>query len=253
MYIVALIPARGGSKSIPKKNIKLFHNKPLIAHTIEQAKKIELINDIYVTTDDKNIAEISSNYGATIPYIRPADISGDYSTDYEFLKYHIDWVKDNNMKIPDLIIQMRPTYPNRDISKIKDMINKFIDNYNEYDSLRTVIKLNLEYPPFKMYYIDNNDKSQCNNDNDKSQCNNELKPLFNTFNDIKEPYNQPRQLFPDIYWHNGYIDIIKPNTILLYNSVSGKKILPYILNSNEVFDIDTYDEWKKAEQNFIIQ
>ena len=151
MKITAIIPARSGSKGILYKNKKLLNNKPLIQYSIEQAQKSKFINDIVVTTDDDEIKHIAENLGINVPYLRPKNISDDLSTDYEFVKYHLDWCKKHDEKIPDLLIQLRPTYPLRDVGIIDKCISIMMNN--NYDSLRTVI-LN-EKTPYKMYKIEN--------------------------------------------------------------------------------------------------
>lgn len=231
MKITALIPARGGSKRIPYKNIKLYANKPLIYWSIALAKQSKHITNIIISTDEKQIANIAQKYGAQVPFIRPKDISQDLSTDYQFIKHYIDWEIDNNC-LSDLIVQLRPTYPNRKIDILDNCIEIFINNMN-YDSLRTVCEM--DKPPYKMYTINNNT----------------LTPLFEQVNDILEPYNKPAQLLPKTYWHNGYIDIIKPSTVLEQNSITGKMIYPYIMDKNEIYDIDTIEEWMESESKFV--
>ena len=228
MYIIAIIPARSGSKGIVNKNIKIYKNYPLLVHSINIAKECKYINEIFVSTDSKEYKLISEKYGAEVPYIRPIKISDDLSTDYEFIKYHLDWTKLNNKKLPDLIVQLRPTYPNRNIVHLNNSIELMIRKYKEYDSLRSVIKFNKS--PYKMYKIEKNI----------------LEPLFNNIGDIEEPYNKCRQVLPETYLHNGYIDIIKTSTIINKESVTGDKIYPYIMNSDELNDIDTVKDWIKS-------
>lgn len=228
MKIIAIIPARSGSKGIPDKNIKIYKSLPLIAHSIKLAINCQLINEIIVSTDSEKYKKIAEKYGAKVPYIRPDNISDDLSTDYDFIKYHIDWCIEYKKKIPDIIVQLRPTYPNRKLSILSEAIKIFINNYNNYDSLRSVIKF--EKSPFKMYTINNKI----------------LKPLFNNIGNIIEPYNQCRQALPDCYLHNGCIDIIKTSVILIKKSITGDKIYPYIMPENETHDIDTINDWNKS-------
>jgi len=228
MKIIALIPARSGSKGIPHKNIKLYKNKPLLVHSIDIAKQSKYITDIYVTTDSAEYAKIATDNGAIIPCLRPEYISKDLSTDDEFIKHYLIWAKDNN-NIPDLIVQLRPTYPNRNINELDNMIVKMINN-NEYTSLRTIIP----YPksPYKMYKI-NNDK---------------LIPLFEEVNGLREPYNKCRQQLPDTYLHNGCVDIIRVKSYFEQNSITGYNIYAYLMNKSEDNDIDTIDDWVKSER-----
>lgn len=227
--ILCIIPARSGSKGIPDKNIKIFKGKPLIAWSIEQAKKSKYNMKIIVSTDSFEYAEISKKYGAEVPFIRPKEISQDLSTDYEFINHALEYLNFNENYIPDLILQLRPTQPCRKVSDIDKCLDIFISKIDEYDSLRTVIPF--EKSPFKMYTISNN----------------KLNPLFNEINNINEPFNQCRQLLPQVYLHNGYIDILKPKNIK-DNSISGNNIYPYIMNKEDTIDIDTIDDWIKAER-----
>jgi CMP-N,N'-diacetyllegionaminic acid synthase len=236
MKITAIIPARGGSKGIPGKNIKSLGNKPLIAYSIEQAKGSKYINDIIVTTDDETIGSVAKTYGAIVPYLRPKEISGDYATDYEFIKYHLEWCKENDVELPELIVQLRPTYPLRKIEILDECIERMLDVEKCYDSLRTVIPN--EKTPYKMYTINDNNMN--------------LIPLFNEVDGIKEPYNQPRQILPKTYMHNGYIDIIRTLSFFKFDSITGNNICPYILPREEIFDIDTMDDWRKVEDRLKI-
>ena len=234
MIILCLIPARSGSKGILDKNIKILNGKPLIAHSIEQAKETTYYKNnqmrIVVTTDSEKYANIAKEYGAEIPVLRPSEISQDLSTDFEFMKHMVDYLKETENYNPDIILQLRPTQPIRKIEDINKCLDLFIENYNEYDSLRTIIPF--EKSPFKMYEVKNNI----------------LEPLFKTLKidetNIIEPYNQCRQLLPNTYLHNGYIDILKPY-LLEEGKISGDRIYPYIMNKEDTIDIDTLDDWNK--------
>ena len=141
-------------------------------------------------------------------------------------------VKKNENYIPDIVLQLRPTQPLRKIETIDKCIDIFIENRNNYDSLRTVIEF--EKSPYKMYNI----------------VDNQLLPLFNEINNIKEPYNQCGQILPKTYLHNGYIDIFNAD-IINNNTISGLNIYPYVMNKNDVIDIDTYDDWIKRQKIFM--
>ena len=218
--IIAVIPARSGSKGIKDKNIINYQGKPLIAWTIEQGLSSKHKPRVIVSTDSNEYANIALQYGAEIPYIRPPEISQDLSTDYEFIKHMIDMLKLND---DDIIVHLRPTSPSRTTKQIDEAIDMFLKYKDTYTSLRSVVKV--EKSPYKMYTMNNNT----------------LKPLFSDLGDIKEPYNKPRQILPDCYIHNGYIDIIKVSTIMA-GSVTGTKILPFVMNYKETLDIDTISD-----------
>ena len=219
--ITAIIPARGGSKRIPKKNIKMYCDKPLLVHSIEQAQKSNFIERIVVSTDDDEIAKIARDNGAEV-VMRPIDISGDNSTDLEFLCHYLFVAKEE----PKMIVQLRPTYPNRNVNTIDCCIAKLLNN-RDYDSLRTVIPNECK-TPYKMYKIENE----------------KLIPLIDS-----ELCNMPDQLLPKTYIHNGYVDCIWPQTIK-EGSVLGNNVLPYVMNKDEIHDIDILDDFIKSSKIF---
>ena len=219
--ILCIIPARSGSKGLIHKNIMDFKGKPLLAWSIEHAQQSKYSENmkIIVSTDSEQYAEISKQYGAEVPFIRPVNISGDTSSDFECIKHCVEWLYNNYNYKPDIILHLRPTQPCRKIEHVNIAIETFINSRDKYDSLRSVIPV--EKSPYKMYSINND----------------ELLPLFNEVNNIKEPYNQARQLLPQCYLHNGYIDIFNTE-ILTNNTISGDRIYPFVMDMDNNIDID---------------
>lgn len=226
MKILCLIPARSGSKGLKNKNILDVNGYPMLVWSIKQAQQSKFKNQIrtILSTDSDKYRKIGLQYGAEVPFLRPIEISGDLSTDYECIKHCLDYLAKDNY-IPDIIVQLRPTYPTREVKILDDCIKKFIENRDKYDSLRTVIPY--EKSPYKMYRVTNN---------------NILEPLFknviNNEKEIIEPYNECRQNLPQTYLHNGYIDILNTN-IVENGTISGNKIYPYVMSNIEIHDIDT--------------
>ena len=151
LNIVALIPARSGSKGILNKNIKLYKGIPLLAHSIKIALKSIYINEVYVSSDSEEYNKIAVQYGAKVTPLRSMEISNDLSPDIDTFKYFINMYKNNGLDIPDIIIHLRPTYPNRTIELLNNTIEYFLKKYDEYDSLRTIVLI--KKTPYKMYYI----------------------------------------------------------------------------------------------------
>jgi len=234
--ILCIIPARSGSKGIPHKNIRNFNGLPLLAWSIKQAQrsKYSKLMRIIVSTDYSMYIEIAKRYGAEAPFLRPKEISGDLSTDIECVKHCLEWLKVNDNYEPDIILQLRPTQPCRKVSDIDKCLDLFIKNIDSYDSLRTVVPF--EKSAFKMYTVDIRSTPKLN-------------PLFKTIYGINEPYNKCRQSLPQCYLHNGYIDIFKAS-LVAKNTLSGDSIYPYIMNPEDTLDIDTVNDWKKAEKKF---
>jgi len=149
--IIAIIPARGGSKSIPRKNIKLLDGKPLIAYSIEQAKQCDFIDRIIVSTDDEEIAEISRRYGAEIQ-MRPKELAQDDSPTIKVLQYVVRTLEKENY-FPDMVVLLQPTNPFRKIEHINKAIEKIIQGF---DSATTISPL--EINPSGILEVDANGK-----------------------------------------------------------------------------------------------
>ncbi len=224
--IVALVPARSGSKGLKDKNILPLDGHPLIGFSIIAAKQSELINEVYVTTDSKKYCQISETYGATAPFLRPVEISEDMSTDKEFFLHFIEWCRSERNKIPDMIVHLRPSTPLRDFRLIDKAIQRFIDN-SKATSLRSC--QNTELTPYKMFF---------ENDGYMVPCMVDSK--------YKESYNQPRQVFPKTYLPNGYVDIIRPVILLNTGLLHGDKILLNLTPATA--DIDDIGDYTSAKQ-----
>ena len=225
MNIYSVIPARGGSKGIPKKNIKLLNGRPLIDFTIQYSLNCSLISRTVVSTDSNEIASISKKSGADVPFLRPGEISLDETQDYPVFKHAlIELEKFYNEEI-DLIILLRPTSPFRPIGLIEEGVNKMIEN-PDATSLRSVT-ISKEHP--YRQWLENGQFIKGYEEN------------------VFESYNIPRQLIPKVYFQTGDIEIIRRET-LLNGSISGKKVIPLIISPEEMVDIDNMVDWIKAEK-----
>ena len=152
MRIAAFIFARGGSKGVPGKNIKLFCGKPLIAWSIEQALGVKGVNEVYVSTDSQEIADISKDYGALIPFIRPAELSGDQSPEWAAWQHALNFFENSKGYLPDIFLSVPTTSPLRKISDIESCLFKF-QNSNA-DAVITVTDAHRN-PYFNMVKINN--------------------------------------------------------------------------------------------------
>lgn len=226
MKIYSIIPARSGSRGVPKKNIRLLGGYPLIAFSIAAAKLTKSIDRVIVSTESIEIAEIAKKYGAEVPFFRPAELAGDKSTELEFLSHFISWFKQNEKSVPDLIVQLLPTTPLRDPKTIESAV-KMIKTTSPGSSLRSAHEL--AEPPQKMFQI------------------NKKGYFEGFFSDDPRPdyFNLPRQMFPKAYHPNGYVDIMRPNFILKNNRVHGSKILALI--TEHVTEIDRPEDFEYLE------
>lgn len=225
MNILAVIPARAGSKSVPHKNIRMIGGKPMLAHSIEHAKQSKFITRVIVSTDSEQYAEIAGEYGAEVPFLRPAEYATDTALDYDVFYHALTWLMENEGYEADIVVQLRPTYPIRKVKDIDNMIQMLMDN-PEADSVRSMAKA-MEIP-YKMWLKD-------------TGKDNRITPLIT---DIPECYNMPRQQLPEVYYQNACIDVFRPAVVLQRNSMSGDYILGYEMTEN--FDIDTEEDFARA-------
>lgn len=230
MKIVAVIPARGGSKSIPLKNIRLFCGKPLLVHSIETALACSYIDRTIVSTDSEQIATIAKEAGSEVPFLRPAEFARDDTLDLPVFLHCLDWLKINEGYEPDIIVHLRPTSPLRTVSMVEISVRMLIDNPSA-DSVRSVCSPTQN--PFKMWNIDEEGF---------------LTPLLKT--DIYEQWNQPRQKLPEVYWQNGYVDVTRRTTLIEKHSMTGDRILPMIVRGTHILDIDSLLTFEQAEKIF---
>ncbi len=224
--IMALIPARGGSKGIPRKNLIMVAGKPLIAYSIEQALASHNISRTIVSTDDAEIAEVARHFGAQVPFLRPPEFAQDHSPDIDVFRHALGWLRDREGYICQLVVHLRPTGPVRRVKLIDQAIETML-NHPEADSLRSV-----SWPvqtPYKMWRI----------------VDDYLQPLL-AVEGMGEPYCMPRQSLPEVYWQNGYVDIVRPHVVLELDMMCGHKILPFIIRE-PVLEIDYNDNVPQVE------
>jgi YrbI family 3-deoxy-D-manno-octulosonate 8-phosphate phosphatase len=227
--VLALVPARGGSKGIPRKNIRPFAGYPLIAYSIAAGFQAERITRVIVSTDDEEIAAIARRYGAEIPFIRPAELAQDRSTDLPVFRHALTWLAECEDYHPEVVVHLRPTTPIRPPGLVDQSIRLLLE-HPEADSIRGITPV--RDTPYKMWVMEAEDRP--------------IKPLI-TAPGIAESYNSPRQSLPPTYQHTGLIDAIRPATILEQNSMTGKTILPLIFDSAYAADLDTPQDWFHAE------
>ena len=219
--VLALIPARGGSKGIPRKNIRDFAGAPLIAYSIAAALQAQHVTRVIVSTDDEEIAAVARQWGAETPFLRPTELAQDDITDLPVFQQALAWLAEYEAYHPEFVVQLRPTSPVRPVGLIDDAIELMLTN-PQADCVRGVVPSGQN--PFKMWQIEPDSH--------------QLKPLLSLPN-VKEPYNAPRQELPKTYWQTGHIDVIRTSTILEKGSLTGDVILPILIDPRYTVDIDT--------------
>jgi len=229
LEILALIPARGGSKGIPRKNIRLFAGFPLIAWSIAAAQQAACVSRIIVSTDDPEIAGVARECGAETPFLRPAELAQDHSTDLPVFKHALAFLKAAEGYRPQVVVQLRPTSPIRPPGMVDEAV-RILLAHAEADCVRGVVPAGQN--PHKMWRFDGPDKP--------------LKPLLRVAG-ISEPYNAPRQILPPIYWQTGHIDAIRVATITKKHSLTGDAVYPLLIDPRYTVDIDTTADWARYE------
>ncbi len=228
--VLTLIPARGGSKSIPRKNIRPFAGHPLIAYSIAAGLCAETVTRVIVSTDDDEIAAVARHYGAETPFLRPDEYSQDNTPDLPVFQHALNWLEEHDGYRPEIVVHLRPTSPFRRVSHIDEAVYRLMAR-PEADAVRTVCVPFQN--PFKMWRIEPDGF---------------MRPLGVELGISHEPYNQPRQMLPEVYWQTGYVDVAWSDTILVKDSMTGERILPLIIDPSQWIDIDSADDWRRAER-----
>ncbi len=223
--ILALVTARSGSKSVKDKNIRPIDGKPMMAYSIEHAKASRHINRIILTTDSEEYAEIGRQYGAEVPFIRPAEYATDSALDIDVFEHALGFLKEKEGYVPDIVVHLRPTYPFRNVEDIDTMIDIMLAD-ETIDSLRSVKKNTVV--PHKMWYLKEDGS---------------LEPLMK---DIPEAYNMPRQALPDTFVQNGNVDLLRPRCVFEYHSMTGKKIMGFEMQEN--YDVDSEADFDRVDK-----
>lgn len=220
--ILVLIPARGGSKGVPRKNIRLLLDKPLIAYTIETALEIDFLDKVIVSTDDLEIAQISREYGAEVPFLRPYELATDEAKSIDVILHAMDWMEKEHGAF-NLILLLQPTSPFRNREDIKAALDIFFEK-----NAKAVV----------------------------SVCEAEHSPLWmNTLNDDlnmkdfirKDILNKNRQELGKYYRINGAIYIAEWDYLKQNKTFFGDKTYAYIMPKERSIDIDTEMDFKFAE------
>tara|TARA_B110000902_G_scaffold164195_1_gene187651 strand:- start:2966 stop:3658 length:693 start_codon:yes stop_codon:yes gene_type:complete len=226
MKVITVIPARSGSKSIPKKNIQLLDGKPLLSYSIKYSLSSNLVSNTIVSTDCSSIAEIATQNGASVPFLRPAHYAEDNSQDYQFMRHALDFFEGKG-QIFDVYILLRPTSPLRPSGLIEQAL-EILENNAGATSVRSMTKI--KEHPYRVWR-QNDDKSVCG-----------------FIESEVEPYNIPRQELPTLFFQTGDIEVVRRETII-NGSISGDRVYPLIIKHEDMIDIDSQSDFDRAEKS----
>jgi CMP-N,N'-diacetyllegionaminic acid synthase len=225
--VVALIPARVGSKRVPGKNVRPLNGHPLIAYTIAPAIKSGVFARVIVSTDSEEIASIAKHYGAEVPFLRPAEFAGDTSPDIEWVEHTLKTLRDAGNAY-DAFSLLRPTSPFRRADTLQRAWATFCAD-PRVDSLRAVEKCTQH--PGKMWVARNN----------------RLLPLL-PFGPAEQPWHSSQyQSLPEVYIQNASLEIAWSRIVFDGRTIAGETIVPFFTDEVEGFDINNRYDWLLAE------
>jgi CMP-N-acetylneuraminic acid synthetase len=213
--IIAIIPARGGSKGLSRKNIRPLCNKPLVAWTIEQALNCKYFDVTIVSTDDEEIAEISQSYNAEVPFLRPKELALDTSPTFDTIKHAITWFEERD-DFFDLVVLLEPTSPLRRKNDLNDALEIFMKKYEIADSLVSLGEVHMEKP----YLLKNVENG-----------------FVTSFVSKEESYHQRQQL-PTAYFPYGVIYLSKRDTLIRSGSFYQKRTIPFFIERWQNYEVD---------------
>lgn len=224
--VIAIIPARSGSKGVPGKNVADLGGHPLMAYSFAAAAMSKLIDRMILSTDSQGYAEIGKCYGAEVPFLRPPELASDQSPDRGYILHAMKWIQDKEGYVPEYWVHLRPTTPLRDPEMIDHAIEKIL-------SVEDCTSLRSGHPapetPFKWFQLDD----------------------FGFFRGIRpddtrpEYYNLPRQSFPTVYVPNGYVDILRASHVLNSESLHGNRMVGF--ETRPCVEVDSAQEMEYLE------
>lgn len=224
MKILAIIPARGGSKGVPGKNIKLLGEKPLLAYTAEIALKSKYLTEVMMSSEDEQIIAVGKSLGIKVPFVRPTELAQDHTPTIDVIIHALQWYKSQNVFF-DAVCLLQATSPFRTVAFLDKAIEKFIKS--TCDSLISVQKVPHEYNPHWTFEVDSDGN---------------LKIATGETEIISR-----RQELPTAYHRDGSIYMTKTEVLFKKQSLYGKSIA-FIESDSEMYvNIDTMEDWKKAE------
>lgn len=228
MKVLGLIPARGGSKSIPKKNIKLFCGRPLIAWKIEAAIKSGVIGRLVVSTDDEEIAEAARHFGAEVPFLRPVELAQDTTPTLPVVQHVLAWLSQEEDYNPDTAVLLEPTSPAVQPFHIREAIDLFVKT--GADSVVSVVAVPPEHHPHWQFTVGEHGRLS----------------LF-TGTPIRHIISR-RQDLPKTYHRNGALYVFKPRLVFdSHPSIYGDRIHAYQMDPHYSSDINNPEDWVEAE------
>jgi CMP-N-acetylneuraminic acid synthetase len=220
LRVLAVVPARGGSKGIPRKNLQLLGGKPLVALAVEAGRAATLVSRVLCSTDDPEIADAARAAGGEVPFLRPPDLARDTSEDWPVFMHALNFLAREDNWVPDVVVNLRPTSPLRRPSHVDDAIRLLQDT--GADSVKAVCLARQH--PHKMWL---------------RQPDGQIEPFLKTPFRLTRGPDVPRAQLEDVYWQNGVVDVTRREVILEQKMIIGRRVAGLVTETADSIDIDT--------------
>lgn len=225
MRVLGIIPARGGSKGVPRKNIRMLNGKPLLQYTAEAALGAQRLTRIILSTDDEEIAQVGRQCGLDVPFIRPAELAVDNAPTLPVIQHAVRWIESTGDGY-DVVCLLQPTNPLRTSEQIDACIAHLIES--QADSVVTVLPVPAEYNPHWVYFRDDSG-------------------LLHLSTGEKTPIPR-RQELPPAFHRDGSVYVTRRDVLMIENSLYGARVIGYPVELSQSINIDTLDDWRRAEE-----
>lgn len=229
--VLAIVPARGGSKGLPRKNVLPLGGHPLVAWSVAAGLQAASVHRVICSTDDPEIADVARRYGAEVPFMRPSELAADDTLDLPVFQHAIDWLERHEGWRADVVVQLRPTSPLRFPGQVDAAVQLLLGT-PDATSVRTVIPAPAN--PYKMWLLPGPGEA----------------PWMQGLLEVPgcdEPWNQPRQKLPQAWWQTGTIDVVRAE-VLRAGLMSGARVLPLQVDPRQAIDIDGPADLEAAAQ-----
>lgn len=227
--IVALIPARSGSKRIPGKNSRVLRGHPLLAYTVAAALASNVFDNVVVSTDAPATASIAKHYGASAPFLRPSELAADLSPDIDWVRHALDAL--GGSTAVDAFALLRPTSPLRGAETIREAVRALLDD-EEADSLRAVERV--KQHPGKMWVL--------------STSTERMTPLLDDGGAVPPWHSTPYQALPPVYVQNASLEVARTRSVYVHGSIAGQTVRPWLSAGLDGFDLNDEADWLLLER-----
>jgi CMP-N-acetylneuraminic acid synthetase len=229
--VLAVVPARGGSKGIPRKNLQLLGGRPLVAHAVAVGRAATLVSRVLCSTDDPDIAEAARQAGAEVPFLRPAALAQDTTEDWPVFVHALDWLQQHASWVPEVVVNLRPTSPLRTARHVDEAIRLLLRT--GADSVKAVCLARQH--PHKMWLRHPDAR---------------IEPFLTTPFRLNRGPDVPRAELEDVYWQNGVVDVTRLEVIREQHVMIGRHVAGLVTALDESIDIDTPIDLALAELLF---